>query len=164
MLDLSKLLPQFDGINAGVLGETADQSAERAAFLLARAAAVPDEFAKKLELNSGLTFWPLASPLEPINMTFQTNAKGAAERVVAVDGSQIMPSQHEVYNCYLINIGKVAIRYGQTAEVLLDSTPHLFHTVDDLYPMVDRRRMYVDETFVGLERSLLELSALRDLA
>jgi hypothetical protein len=64
----------------------------------------------------------------------------------------------------LINIGKVAISYGQPHPVVLESSPQLFHTVDDLYPVVDRRRVYVDEAFVSLERNLLELSTLRDMA
>lgn len=164
MLDLAKLIPQFEGMSPGVLNPHLRESVERAQGLLAQAGADSSKFEEKLIANATSTFWPLSNPIEPLNCSFEVTEAKPAQCVVAVDGSQIMPTHHDVYNCYLINIGSVSIVYGRDHSAELKSTPHLFHTIDDLYPAIDRRRMYVDETFVAMERALLELAGLRDLA
>jgi len=84
--------------------------------------------------------------------------------VLGVDGSQIMPSHHEVHNCYLLNCGLTRISYGIDLEPLLNSEPRLFARPEDLYPLVDRRRVYIDELYVSLERSLFELENLTERA
>jgi hypothetical protein len=43
---------------------------------------------------------------------------------------------------------------------ILESIPQLYHRPEDLYPLVDRRRVHIDELYVSLERSLLELQTL----
>jgi NurA domain len=164
MLDLAKLLPQFDGINADVVRDDLEAAIERAADALARAAKEPDRLLERLSSAEGLTFWSLGAPVEPIDTVWQLQPFKNGYSAVAVDGSQIMPSHHEVYNCYLINIGKVCLSYDLSHPVIMESVPHLFHSVDDLYPAIDKRRLYVDESFVSLERNLLELSTLRDMA
>jgi hypothetical protein len=164
MLDLAKLIPQFDGISADTLRENVEDAVELAVEVLAKAAKDPDRLQQRLSAAEGLTFWPLAAPLEPLDTIWQLNAFNQGYTAVAVDGSQIMPSHHEVFNCYLINIGKVGISYGEPHPVIMESTPHLHASVDDLYPVIDRRRTYVDESFVTLERNLLELATLRDMA
>lgn len=164
MLNVSKLMPQLERIPLAASAENVDEAIARAAALLADAAAHAEEFSLKLNAGRDITFWPVASALQPLNMTYQVTPQAEPVTVVATDGSQITPSHHEVYNCYLLNIGKIMVSYGVDRPVIMESTPHLFHTVEDLYPLVDRRRIYVDEAFIALERSLLELSTLRDLA
>jgi hypothetical protein len=165
MLDLTKLLPQFDGISADLLREDIQAAVQRAEGVLHDASVHADDFESKLAASQGYTFWPLATLLEPVDLAQQVQPVVGDITVAAVDGSQIMPSHHEVYNCYLINLGRVVISYAEHQQpVLLESVPHLYHAVEDLYPLIDRRRLYVDEQFVALERSLLELSTLRDLS
>ncbi|MFA6065820.1 MAG: DNA double-strand break repair nuclease NurA [Candidatus Babeliaceae bacterium] len=43
--------------------------------------------------------------------------------ILSVDGSQIYPDRHQGFECSLINIGTVLIRYGSTSSVSLDSVP-----------------------------------------
>lgn len=164
MLDFKKLLPQFDNITAdALLEETADKIA-LSAEAFAEAAENWERFEQKLLDSESQTFWSQAHPLEKLDTAIPLNPGRYPCTVVAIDGSQIMPSHHEVHSCYLINIGRAVITYGSPQLVVLDSSPHLFHGPEDIYPLVDRRRMHVDDLFVGLERYLLELSALRDTA
>jgi hypothetical protein len=164
MLDFGKLLPQFDNITSGNLMEETADKVNLAQDVLLDAIQHIDGFHQKLIDSQGQTFWSLAMPLETIDTKIPLIPSGQPCTVVAVDGSQIMPSHHEVHSCYLINIGKAIISYGEQHPVILDSLPYLFHSPEDLYPLVDRRRFHVDDMFVSLERNLLELSTLRDCA
>jgi hypothetical protein len=65
-----------------------------------------------------------------------------------------------VHACYLLNVGVALVTYGQKHRPILESIPCLFHRPEDLYPLVDRRRLHIDELYVSLERTLLELSTL----
>lgn len=47
--------------------------------------------------------------------------------VVATDGSQILPSHHEIAYCSLINVGRVVLHYGTQEWPLLDSQPLLLY-------------------------------------
>ncbi len=55
---------------------------------------------------------PVATPLEPIGVKYTIAVADDSYTVVAVDGSQIMPSHHEVHTCYLLNVGMALISYG----------------------------------------------------
>lgn len=163
MLNFTKLMPQLETVGADVADEQRDQSAA-AAEVLIDAQVNCEAFKNKLVDSEQLTFWPLAMPIEDFNGSWKITPAQSPHTVVSVDGSQIMPSQHEVYSCYLINVGQVVISYGVEAPVILDSTPLLFHSLEDIYPLIDRRRLHVDESYVSFERTLKELSSLRDLA
>ena len=162
MLDFQKLMHQ--------IGSVGDESAEKLASLseiidTARdvyhdASEKPHEAVRRLEENVPWVLWPLAQPLEPFGKTYPIRDTTENTTIVAVDGSQIMPSQHEVHNCFLLNIGVIRIAYGLSIKPLLESYPHLYHKSDDLYPLVNRRRMHIDELYVSLERNLLELDYL----
>lgn len=123
--------------------------------------ALSDEkaFKERLENNRAWTLWPVAVPLEPLTERYFHAAGRTPLTVVGVDGSQIMPSHHEVHNCFLLNIGSAVITYGAKHAALLDSEPRLYHKPEDLYPLVDRRRMHIDELYVSLERMQLELES-----
>lgn len=163
MLNFTKLMQQIELVGPDALHDTGDSTVE-AASLLADARENYGPFQQKLLDSESLTFWPLAMPIEPFNEIIAIPPAKAPHTVVAVDGSQIMPSQHEVHNCYLINIGQTVISYGQEFPVIMDSAPLLFHSVEDIYPVIDRRRLHVDESYVTFERTLRELAQLRDLA
>jgi hypothetical protein len=163
MLNFGKLIPQLETLGADVMTEQTDRS-EAAKEVLIDAQASGDAFRKKLYQSEQLTFWPLAMPIEDFSGTWKISQPSYPYTVVAVDGSQIMPSQHEVYSCYLINVGQCVISYGAEAPVILDSTPILFHSLEDIYPLIDRRRLHVDESYITFERTLNELSSLRDLS
>lgn len=163
MLDFNKLIPQIETVGPDAGGDESDGTAA-AAEVLVHAQDNASMFQQKLTDSETLTFWPLAIPVESFGYMEQLVPFEAPHTVVAVDGSQIMPSQHEVYNCFLINIGQTVISYGQAWPVRMDSSPLLFHELDEIYPLIDRRRLHVDESYVSFERTLNELAHLRDLS
>lgn len=168
MLDFRKLIQQIEQVGADGLGAALEKkdTLEAAEAAYKSAIANQDVFKEKLEKNRAWTWWPTAMPLEPVDKNIKVSqmAAGESATVVAVDGSQIMPSHHEVHNCFLLNVGSAIISYGIKAPPVLDTEPRLYHTDDDLYPLVDRRRMHIDELYVSLERQMLELEKLVELS
>ncbi len=168
MLDFRKLIQQIEKVGTeglpNALSKKETLEAGEAAYL--SAIANKELFLEKLESNRAWTWWPTAIPLEPIEKNIPIG-DGAADQpvtVVAVDGSQIMPSHHEIHTCFLLNIGSAIISYGIKAPPVLDTEPRLYHTDEELYPLVDRRRMHIDELYVSLERQMLELEKLVELS
>ncbi|NET53135.1 MAG: DNA double-strand break repair nuclease NurA, partial [Merismopedia sp. SIO2A8] len=86
----------------------------------------------------------------------------ASHTVFATDGSQISPSHHEIAYCYLINIGRVMLHYGQSLYPLLDSLPELFYRPEDLY--ISRQWGIRTEEWMGYRRTVSEASMLAEIA
>jgi hypothetical protein len=169
MLDFMKLSQLVTQIGADAVVEKQDYERVLASALSAFSAAEKnsENFANKLAENAPWVLWPTAKPLEPIGKREAVAALDTPRHpwtVVAVDGSQIMPSHHEVHNCYLLNAGVARISYGLALSPLLYSEPRLHARPDDLYPLVDRRRVHIDELYVSLERGLFELELLTETA
>ncbi len=168
MLDFRKLIQQIEkvGVEGLPTALSKKETLEAGEAAYKSALANQEIFVEKLEQNRAWTWWPTAIPLEPIdkNVVVASNSADQPVTVVAVDGSQIMPSHHEIHTCFLLNIGSAVISYGIKAPPILDTEPRLFHTDDDLYPLVDRRRMHIDELYVSLERQMLELEKLVELS
>lgn len=162
MLDFYKLMPQIESVGQDSLSEhdKAAQIVQEAHRVFRLALEQPENVLDKLRSNEGLPFWPIAIPLEPFASQYQLPKLQQEIAVIGVDGSQIMPNQHDILQCYLLNIGVVQVNYGIELPPLLKSTPYLFHRREQLYPLMDRRRLHIDELYVSLERNLLELETL----
>lgn len=170
MLDFRKLISQIKEVGRDSQSdkEIGEEIVLRALDACDRAEAESEEFAKRLLENQLSVFWPLAQVLEPMadpqsHTGYQVYVDPANHTVVAADGSQIMPSHHEVHNCYLINIGSVVLSYGVEERALLDSQPKLYHKSEDLYPLIDKRRVHIDELQISMQRFLLELETISNL-
>jgi len=166
MLDFLKLISQIQQIGKeSLLDKLPDEDIlVNATQIYESATEAPEQFAKRIQNNAGLVYWPSAIPLEVFGHDYRIESRKEPVTVVAVDGSQIMPSHHEVLSCYLLNIGITVMSYGIEKPAILESQPHLFHRPDDLYPLVNRRRIHIDELYVSLERGLLELTTLLEKA
>lgn len=167
MLDFQKLITQITSV--GLDNVSSDLSNLSEALINAQTAfeeavAGSAAFIARLEQNEFLPYWPVSLPLEPVHADYEVSDCQTPYTVVAADGSQIMPSHHEIFNCYLLNIGTTTISYGVKLQPLLNSVPRLYHRPEDLYPLVDRRRVHIDELYVTLERNLLELTTVYELA
>lgn len=166
MLDFLKLSPLIQSIGVDSLDDIKDhEELVDEALVVFDRAAHDAGFADKLEQNAPWVLWPLLRMLSPLDEVvavppLEETTKNLSWTAIGVDGSQIMPSHHEVHSCYLLNCGIVRISYGAPLEPLLTSEPRLFARPDDLYPLVDRKRVHIDELFVSLERTLLELEFL----
>jgi len=164
MLDFQKLMVQIKNV-AGSDGDKLGSFAEtlESAILAYQSASLePKALKSRLAENESLLLWPVARPLEDFGLVRKVDDTVSDITVAAVDGSQIMPSQHEVHNCFLLNIGFVRLSYGTNEKPVLESFPHLYHRPDELYPLVNRRRLHIDELYVALERNLLEVKYLAE--
>ena len=167
MLDFSKLLDQIEQVGIDSLKEENDRPVlETALGVFDDASMSSQAFADSMTVNAPYVLWPVAGLVTPFESASFSDIEGgiADYSVVAVDGSQIMPSHHEVHNCYLLNVGSALITYGKAALPELISSPRLFHRPEDLYPLVDRRRIHIDELYVSLERTVFELEVLAQKA
>ncbi len=166
MLDFNKLAKQIENVSRDSFVAQAEQQRSLVAANTAfeQAAGRSSEFVDKLADNADLVLWPLAEPLDELSYKSAVAKQSTPVTVVGVDGSQIMPSHHEVHTCYLLNMGYAVISYGSAHKPMLDTIPRLYHRPEDLYPLVNRRRLHIDELFISLERALLELQTLANLS
>ena len=87
--------------------------------------------------------------------------------VIATDGSHIDVDRHRSTRCYLINIGAVALRYGDEPDAILDSVPHLYAEDEDLVikpAAATGREQMVEGTLLGIKRAVEECRHLSMLA
>ena len=102
MLDFLKLGRLISQISAESLTERQDKkfALSEALHVFARQCQDDQTFADKLVTNAPGILWPTAVPLEPLSMVqnvLPLKTSVTPWTVVGVDGSQIMPSHHEVH-------------------------------------------------------------------
>lgn len=166
MLNFEKLMPQILALaeQSGQEDELETKILSLAQQSFEEASRAPEQFEQVIKNNASTTFWPLAQALEPFGQAAQIEDAPDSYSLVACDGSQIMPTQHELHSCYLLNIGAAILRYGDRASARLETYPYLYHRNEDLYPLISQRRVHIDESLVSFERSIQELRKARELA
>lgn len=163
MLDLTKLARQMQGMSQHLNGEAvaARQRLEVAQNLLKVAQVEQENLVKQREAwQNRLLFHP-AVPVEPLEIHPLIAVPPEAQTVFATDGSQIAPNHHEIAYCYLLNVGRVMLHYGQSRHPLLDSVPEVFYKPDDLY--ISRQWGIRTEEWMGYRRAVSEALALAEL-
>lgn len=107
----------------------------------------------------------MASPWkEPFDTRRDVPPVPADYALVATDGSQIDVDRHSIATYYLINIGKVYLRYGQHPKAHLDSEPVLYYRDEDLYFVKGVRRIPIDGSALNARRDVQELVVLDALS
>jgi hypothetical protein len=164
MLDLTKLARQMQGISQHMLAESAAtrERLDRAEQLMQSAQSVQSELVARQELWRDRLLFTAAIPIEPLETRELVDLIDLPHSVVATDGSQIAPSHHEIAYCYLINIGRIALHYGQSKLPLLDSLPEVFYRSEDLY--VSRQWGIRTEEWMSYCRTIAEAEVLAELA
>lgn len=164
MLDLNKLAGQIPGISQHLRSEVtvSRQRMERAQELLVQSQVRQDELVKLQKTWRDRLIFTAAIPIEPLNTRITLTAPPESHTVIATDGSQIAPSHHEIAYCYLINIGRVMLHYGQSLHPLLDSIPEVFYRQEDLY--ISRQWGIRTEEWMSHCRTVSEATALSELA
>ncbi|RAQ48339.1 nuclease, partial [Arthrospira sp. O9.13F] len=135
MLDLTQLARQMQGMSKHLTREAqaASDRLQAAQNLLTEAQKHQEELIESLNYwVDRIPFHP-AIPIDQLDSCFTIQAPPAAHTVFATDGSQIAPNAHEIAYCYLINIGRVVLYYGQSRHPILDSVPEIFYRPEDLY-------------------------------
>jgi hypothetical protein len=163
MLDLIKLARQMQGIS-----EHLTQEAEAARRRVAIAQSLMTQAqARQPELVTALQDWrdripfAVAEPVEPLDSRIDITPAPAAHTVLATDGSQISPSHHEIAYCYLLNVGRVVLHYGQGRYPQLDNRPEVIYRPEELY--ISRQWGIGTEEWMGYRRTVSEAEALAGL-
>lgn len=157
MLDLVAVAAQVRRMGAGVAALAQEMAPRLMQALTAweTAAAMGPELRDRVARAK--TSWLVAEPLEPLG-AYDVVPVGDY-RVVASDGSQILPDRHEHLSCFLVNTGLVDISYVHgTAK--LGSVPEVAWAPEDVYPMVGGFRQEADARVVGARRFAAECDAL----
>jgi len=164
MLDLTKLANSMQGISQHLTTEAAAsrQRMNLAQQLLIAAYAQQAELVEKQKQWRDRILFNAATPVEPLNTCIDLPVAPLVHTVIATDGSQIAPSHHEIAYCYLLNIGRVMLHYGQNRHPLLDSLPEVFYRAEDLY--VSRQWGIRTEEWMGYKRTASETVILAELA
>ncbi|MBO9999800.1 MAG: DNA double-strand break repair nuclease NurA [Cyanobacteria bacterium SID2] len=164
MLDLNKISQLLPGIGEHLREEAAaaKKRMERAEALFLQARQRQDELVELQEKWLDRIWFSAATPVEPLDTRVLLKAPPKAHTVIATDGSQIAPNQHEIAYCYLINIGRVALHYNQNRQPLLDSIPEVVYRPEDLY--VSRQWGIRTEEWMGYRRAVSEAQELAGLA
>ena len=163
MLDLTKLAQQMQGISQQLTLEATatKQRLERAQTLLGQAHRQQDVLVEQQQTWRDRLSFTAAAPVESLNLRGSIPVPPAAHTVLATDGSQIAPSHHEIAYCYLINVGRIVLHYGQNRLPLLDSLPEVFYRPEDLY--VSRQWGIRTEEWMGYRRTVSEAIVLAEL-
>lgn len=163
MLDLTKLARQMKGISDHLSKEAdaARRRVEIAGGLMERAIARQDVMVSQLEEYRDRLLFAAAEPVEPLNTKIALDTAPVAHSVLSSDGSQISPSHHEIAYCYLLNISRVIIHYGQSRYPLLDSLPEVIYRPEDLY--ASRQWGIRTEEWMSYKRTAAEAIMLSDL-
>jgi hypothetical protein len=164
MLDLTKLAQQMQGISQYLTVEATAtrQRLELAQTFLGKAFHHQEILTTQQQAWRDRLCFTAATPIEPLNLRQAIAAAPSAHSVFATDGSQIAPSHHEIAYCYLINVGRIALHYGQNRSPLLDSLPEVFYRAEDLY--LSRQWGIRTEEWLGYRRTVSEASVLAELA
>lgn len=164
MLDLTKLAAKLPGISQHLSKEAAAsrQRIERAQRLLEETQEKLDQLLEVQQQWRDRLIFSAATPVEPLDTCVQIPPPPRQHSVFASDGSQISPSHHEIAYCYLINIGRVMLHYGQNLLPLLDSLPEVYYRPEDLYE--SRQWGIRTEEWLGYRRTVSETEALAEMA
>ncbi|PLZ07133.1 DNA double-strand break repair nuclease NurA [Fischerella thermalis] len=164
MLDLTKLTRQMQGLSQHLTQEAAAsrQRLELAQQHFLNACDRQEEFIQKQEKWRDRILFASATPVEPLNTCIEIPVPPKVHTVIATDGSQIAPNHHEIAYCYLLNIGRVVLHYGQNKHPLLDSLPEIFYRPEDLY--ISRQWGIKTEEWMSYCRTASEATVLAELA
>lgn len=164
MLDLMKIAQQMQGISQHLTQE-AEAARRRVAIadqLLQRAKPHQADLIKQRQQWCDRMGFAVAQPIEPLDTRILLQAAPEAHTVFATDGSQIAPSHHEIAYCYLLNIGRIVLHYGQSRYPLLDSLPEVIYRPEDIY--LSRQWGISTEEWMGHRRTVAEAVVLAELA
>jgi len=156
VLDLAKLARQMQGISDHLTQEVdaAQRRVEIAQKLMVQATGAQQALTERLNDYRDRLLFAAAEPIEPLNTRIALKAAPKTHTVVSSDGSQISPSHHEIAYCYLLNISRVIIHYGQSRHPILDSLPEIIYRPEDLY--ASRRWGIRTEEWMSFKRTAAE--------
>jgi len=163
MLDLTKVAKAMQGMSQHLINEAvaAGKRLDVALDLHEKAGNQQENLLKLQETWRDRIPFNVATPVDSLKNNSYITAPPMAHTVLATDGSQISPSHHEIAYCYLLNVGRITLHYGQSLHPILDSVPEIFYKQEDLY--ISRQWGIKTEEWMGYQRSVSEAQALAEL-
>ncbi len=164
MLDLSRVAGQI-GEMIGQLkagGQERQEHLVRALTLLVDRA-IDFETLKRKASQSKTTFL-VAGLVEPLGSHVPPGTIPSDFSIIATDGSQIDVDRHQSARCYLINIGRVRLDYGDDSGAELQSLPQLCADSKDLVISSGTKEQVVEGALLNIKRSVDECRHLADMA
>ncbi len=164
MLDLSKLAGQMHGLSQHLTAE-AEANRQRLQLGMKHLEYAFDNQNELVQLQQkwrDRILFANATPVEPLHTCIDIMVPPKTHTVIATDGSQIAPNHHEIAYCYLLNIGRVVLHYGQNKHPILDSIPEIFYRPEDLY--MSRQWGIRTEEWMSYRRTASEAVVLSELA
>ncbi|WP_414622383.1 DNA double-strand break repair nuclease NurA [Calothrix sp. CCY 0018] len=164
MLDLSKLAGQMRGLSEHLTAE-AEANRQRLQLGMKHLEYAFDNQNELVQIQQkwrDRILFANATPMEPLHTCIDIMVPPKIHTVIATDGSQIAPNHHEIAYCYLLNIGRVVLHYGQNKHPILDSIPEIFYRPEDLY--MSRQWGIRTEEWMSYRRTTSEAVVLSELA
>ncbi|KKD34843.1 DNA double-strand break repair nuclease NurA [Limnoraphis robusta] len=163
MLDLTKLALQMQGMSQHMSREVeaARKRLEVAESLFEAAKPHQSKLVAHQENLGNRILFNAAKPVEPIDTCSYIPVPPKVHTVFATDGSQISPSAHEIAYCYLLNVGRIILYYGQSRHPVLDSVPEIYYQPEDLY--ISRQWGIRTEEWMGYRRMVSEAVILAEI-
>ena len=126
-----------------------------------------EQLKDKLESQRGVYSWLVPGVTEPLTNVYEASAPPRDYIVLAVDGSQIEIDRDSPFDAYLINIGRVYIRYGQAPKANIESQAQTYYRPEDMVLGGSRRpgrEHVIGSSVIAARRDTAEVSALADMA
>ncbi len=159
-LDLTKISLKLDAL----AGEAAKRESVDALQELTTAYHAVDSHDLAARLRTAKTSWLLAHPASTFQSVSVAPGQPEDYTVVASDGSFILPDRHSPARFFVINIGKVVLRYGSDPFAEIEAEPNMFFGEDELYVPDVVRRIPVDGAVLGFKRAAEELDSVANVA
>lgn len=166
-LDLTELSRQVRAMSSALQRNAPDLAQRHAQALerYLREASAYATWAQAADLSREGSAWLLARPIEPLNTVHNAPPHPPDYAVIATDGSHIDIDRHGAALCYVLNIGRVYLRYGAHPAAKLSSRPMLRFRDEDLYLIDGMRRVLIAGNYLSAQRDVaegVELVALAD--
>ena len=126
-----------------------------------------EQLKDKLESQRSVYSWLVPGLTEPLTNVYEAPTPPRDYIVLAVDGSQIEIDRDSPFDAYLINIGRVYIRYGKSPEANIESQAQTYYKPEDMVLGGSRRpgrEHVIGSSVIAARRDTAEVSALADMA
>ncbi len=163
-LDLLRVAEQLSSLASGLQAQGAERAEQLERALLEIGTADAEEINRKRA--QGRVTWLVPGLPTDTAAAYPPNPPPADYQALAVDGSHIDVDRHMPVRCALVNISKVALRYGAAPGARLESHPVMYAGAEEL-ALVDpegAREQPLEGALLGVRRSVDEVITLAELA
>jgi hypothetical protein len=162
MLDLQQIAPQ---VAQFVQVQRQDTPAREAALATAwqRLQQAEAHWVPTLAaIENSKTSWLLAEWREPPNCIYSAPPAPELYTAIATDGSQIVADRHDIALCYVLNIGRVVLRYGTKERTKMTSSPQLYLPEEDVLESPHAEEERISGRRLATQRLMAEIEALAE--